>query len=62
MSVGYLTLPEGTDMGPALKGLHWGYLVNYPGLNPGLLLGSSLAVTRPGCVQLSRDERDGRGL
>ncbi|MGW7133470.1 hypothetical protein ACWGIA_34775 [Streptomyces bobili] len=34
LSVGYLTLPQGTDMGPALKGLpddacqapHWGYL------------------------------------
>lgn len=35
MSVGYISLPEGTDMGPALKGLegdacqcpHWGYLL-----------------------------------
>ncbi|MFD7242013.1 cupin domain-containing protein [Streptomyces massasporeus] len=35
MSVGYITLPQGTDMGPALKGLpddacqcpHWGYLL-----------------------------------
>lgn len=34
-SVGYITLPQGTDMGPALKGLpgdacqcpHWGYLL-----------------------------------
>lgn len=35
MSVGYVRLPQGTDMGPALKGLdgdacpcpHWGYLL-----------------------------------
>ncbi|MEJ8669408.1 hypothetical protein WKI71_16155 [Streptomyces sp. MS1.AVA.1] len=35
MSVSYISLPEGTDMGPALKGLegdacpcpHWGYLL-----------------------------------
>ncbi|MEU6179702.1 hypothetical protein [Streptomyces coeruleorubidus] len=35
MSVGYIGLPQGTDMGPALKGLpddacqvpHWGYLL-----------------------------------
>jgi hypothetical protein len=35
LSVGYITLPRGTDMGPALKGLdddacqcpHWGYLL-----------------------------------
>ncbi|MFE7647554.1 hypothetical protein [Streptomyces phaeoluteigriseus] len=35
LSVGYVTLPKGTDMGPALKGLpgdacqcpHWGYLL-----------------------------------
>ena len=35
MSVGYVSLPQGTDMGPALKGLpddacpcpHWGYLL-----------------------------------
>ncbi|MFJ4976839.1 hypothetical protein ACIP6X_16075 [Streptomyces coeruleorubidus] len=35
MSVGYISLPQGTDMGPALKGLpddacqcpHWGYLL-----------------------------------
>ncbi|MEU9172374.1 hypothetical protein AB0D34_32075 [Streptomyces sp. NPDC048420] len=35
MSVGWISLPEGTDMGPALKGLdgdacqcpHWGYLL-----------------------------------
>ncbi|MBT2675509.1 hypothetical protein J7E95_32890, partial [Streptomyces sp. ISL-14] len=34
MSVGYIRLPQGTDMGPALKGMpgdacqcpHWGYL------------------------------------
>ena len=36
MSVGYISLPQGTDMGPALKGLpddacqcpHWGYVLN----------------------------------
>ncbi|MEU1004638.1 MULTISPECIES: hypothetical protein [Streptomyces] len=35
MSISYITLPQGTDMGPALKGLpddacqcpHWGYLL-----------------------------------
>lgn len=35
MSVGYISLPEGTDMGPAFKGLdgdacqcpHWGFLL-----------------------------------
>ncbi|MER6343141.1 hypothetical protein ACWC10_08610 [Streptomyces sp. NPDC001595] len=35
LSVGWITLPQGTDMGPALKGLpddacqcpHWGYLL-----------------------------------
>ncbi|MCX4700592.1 hypothetical protein OG252_31940 [Streptomyces sp. NBC_01352] len=35
MSVGYISLPQGTDMGPALKGMpgdacqcpHWGYLL-----------------------------------
>ncbi|AXE86036.1 MULTISPECIES: hypothetical protein [unclassified Streptomyces] len=35
LSVGYITLPQGTDMGPALKGMpddacqcpHWGYLL-----------------------------------
>jgi hypothetical protein len=35
LSVGYVTLPQGTDMGPALKGMpddacqcpHWGYLL-----------------------------------
>ncbi|OSZ58104.1 hypothetical protein OQI_23655 [Streptomyces pharetrae CZA14] len=35
MSIGYLTLPQGTDMGPALKGMpddacqcpHWGYVL-----------------------------------
>jgi hypothetical protein len=35
MSVGYIRLPQGTDMGPALKGMpgdacqcpHWGYLL-----------------------------------
>ncbi|MEU0216705.1 hypothetical protein ABZ281_16960 [Streptomyces sp. NPDC006265] len=35
MSVGYITLPQGTDMGPAFEGLpddacqcpHWGYLL-----------------------------------
>ncbi|CCK29932.1 hypothetical protein BN159_5553 [Streptomyces davaonensis JCM 4913] len=35
LSVGYISLPQGTDMGPAMKGLpddscqcpHWGYLL-----------------------------------